>query len=160
MEAFINLETMLKNFAMIRKVYAKEFARMLGEENLSPNEINILMVLSNNPSINTSKGLVFCLDVSKGLVCRSIDTLVKRQLLVTRQDERDGRIQRLELSETAAPVIAKIRQVRSEIDAMIFADISEEEILQMEHTLEKILSRFSERLRGEEEDEDNNVKGS
>ena len=89
-----SVETMLKEFSVIRKVYAKTFTQLFGNEDLSPNEINILLFLSNNPSIDTSKQLVYFLDVSKGLICRSIDSLVKKGYVISEPDIKDRRIQR------------------------------------------------------------------
>ena len=65
----------------IRRFYANELQNKLEKENLTPNEISILILLSNNPSVTTSSQLVYFLQVSKGLVSRSIDGLVKKGLI-------------------------------------------------------------------------------
>ncbi|WRK54270.1 hypothetical protein SD457_04520 [Coprobacillaceae bacterium CR2/5/TPMF4] len=73
-----NLETMLNYFTQIRRYYANELNKRLKDINLSPNEISILILLSNNHFITTSSQLVVLLGVSKGLISRSIDALVKK----------------------------------------------------------------------------------
>ena len=70
------VEEMLGYFNQIRRVYANELNLKFTNENFSPNEISILILLSNNPSINTSSQLCTILGVSKGLISRSIDALV------------------------------------------------------------------------------------
>ena len=60
-----NIEKVLKHFANIRKVYAKSFTNMLEDDSFSPNEINVLIFLNNNPTKNTSKELCKYLDVIK-----------------------------------------------------------------------------------------------
>ena len=69
------VEEMLGYFNQIRRVYANELNLKFTNENFSPNEISILILLSNNPSINTSSQLCTILGVSKGLISRSIDVL-------------------------------------------------------------------------------------
>ena len=51
MSAEMTVEGMISVFMKIRKVYADEFGRMLGNETYSPNEISILLFLANNPAI-------------------------------------------------------------------------------------------------------------
>lgn len=51
------VEEMLGYFNQIRRVYANELNLKFTNENFSPNEISILILLSNNPSINTSSQL-------------------------------------------------------------------------------------------------------
>lgn len=58
MSAEMTVEGMISVFMKIRKVYADEFGRMLGNETYSPNEISILLFLANNPSINTNSQYV------------------------------------------------------------------------------------------------------
>ena len=48
-----NLETMLNYFTQIRRYYANELNKRLKDINLSPNEISILILLSNNHFITT-----------------------------------------------------------------------------------------------------------
>lgn len=108
--------------------------------------MNILIFLARNPSLNTGRDLSICLDVSKGLVCRSVDALIKKEMITARDDPDDRRIQRLVLTKKADPVIQEIFKVNQEISRDIFQGIPEEEIVQMEKTLRKIIQKFHERL--------------
>ena len=49
----------------------------------SPNEISILLFLANNPSIDTNSQLCTCLGVSKALVCRSVDALLGKEMIIS-----------------------------------------------------------------------------
>ena len=138
------VEHVLKQFAMIRRVYAKAFVERFSEEKLSPNEINILIFLSRNPSINTSKELSIYMDVSKALICRSIDALVQKQLVVQKHDRKDRRMFRIELTDAAQPVIERLGIIREEIEAELLKDISREDVEQMQITLQKIIEKFKE----------------
>lgn len=152
-----NVETMLGCFAQIRRVYANEINKRFQKEAFSPNEINILLLLSNNPSISTGSEIKVLLGVSKGLVSRSMDSLRNRNLIILEQDQKDKRIQRIKLTEEAEKLVIRMKREIREIDEELLRGISEKEILQMEQTMNKILERFREK---EENNENENVKRS
>ena len=140
-----NVETMLSYFSQIRRVYAQEIHLRFKDENFSPNEISILILLSNNASINTSSQLTLILGVSKGLISRSIDSLLSRGLIVCLPDTKDKRIQRIQLTKEAAPLLLRLQKEIEQINEILLQDISEEEISQMETTMLKIIERFKKR---------------
>lgn len=140
-----NVETMLSYFSQIRRVYAQEIHLRFKDENFSPNEISILILLSNNASINTSSQLTLILGVSKGLISRSIDSLLSRGLIVCLPDTKDKRIQRIQLTKEATPLLLRLQKEIEQINEILLQDISEEEISQMETTMLKIIERFKKR---------------
>ena len=124
-----NVENLLSSFTKIRRFYANELQNKLEKENLTPNEISILILLSNNPSVTTSSQLVYFLQVSKGLVSRSIDGLVKKGLIQCVQDDKDRRVQRIVLTPASKTITIKITNEVRKINDRILKDISEEEAL-------------------------------
>lgn len=86
-----NVETALSYLSQIRKVYAERLNIKFQEENFSPNEISVLILLSNNKSINTSSQLTTILGVSKSLVSRSLAALERKGLIQTREASGDRR---------------------------------------------------------------------
>ena len=92
---------------------------MLGNETYSPNEISILLFLANNPSINTNSQLCTCLGVSKALVCRSVDALLGKEMIISVADDHDKRVQHLKLTEHALPVIEQLGGIKRKIDQEI-----------------------------------------
>lgn len=140
-----NVETMLSYASQIRRVYAQEIHLRFKDENFSPNEISILILLSNNASINTSSQLTLILGVSKGLISRSIDSLLSRGLIVCLPDPKDKRIQRIQLTKEATPLLLRLQKEIEQINEILLQDISEEEISQMESTMLKIIERFKKR---------------
>lgn len=137
-----NVESLLSSFAKIRRFYANELQNKLEGESLTPNEISILILLANNPSITTSSQLVYFSQVSKGLVSRSIDGLVKKGLVQCMPDDKDHRVQRITLTKDSKIVTSKITKEARKINERILKDISEDEIIQMENTISKIIERF------------------
>lgn len=150
MGAEMTVESMISLFMKIRKVYADEFGKMLENKTYSPNEISILLFLSNNPSIDTNSQLCACLGVSKALVCRSVDALLGKEMIVSIPDDRDKRVQHLKLTDHARPVIEQLKEIKQKIDREILQGIPREDIVNMETTMEKIFARFEERAREKE----------
>ena len=139
------VEAMLGYFNQIRQVYANELNKKFEEERFSPNEISVLILLSNNRTINTASKLKVILGVSKGLVSRSVESLVAKGLVECRQDELDRRIQRIYLTDRASPLVSRLEREIKKINEVFLEGISQEEIDQMEATMTKILDRFAEK---------------
>lgn len=139
------VEAMLGYFNQIRQVYANELNKKVAQEKFSPNEMSVLILLSNNKTINTASQLKVILGVSKGLVSRSVEALAEKGLVDCRQDERDRRIQRIYLTERAQPLVMRMKSEIEKINEAFLDGISQEEIDQMEETMTKILDRFTEK---------------
>ena len=139
------VEAMLGYFNQIRQVYANELNKKVAQEKFSPNEMSVLILLSNNKTINTASQLKVILGVSKGLVSRSVEALAEKGLVDCRQDERDRRIQRIYLTERAQPLVVRMKSEIEKINEAFLDGISQEEIDQMEETMTKILDRFQEK---------------
>lgn len=146
----ITVESMISLFMKIRKVYADEFGKMLGREAYSPNEISILLFLANNPSIDTNGQLCTCLGVSKALVCRSVDALLRKGMIITVLDEHDKRVQHLKLTDCALPVVEQVKEIKCRIDREILQGIPQENIVNMTTTMEEIFARFEKRANEKE----------
>lgn len=139
------VEAMLGYFNQIRQVYANELNKKVAQEKFSPNEMSVLILLSNNKTINTASQLKVILGVSKGLVSRSVEALAEKGLVDCRQDERDRRIQRIYLTEKAQPLVVRMKSEIEKINEAFLDGISQEEIDQIEETMTKILDRFTEK---------------
>ena len=82
------------------------------------------------------------LKVSKGLVSRSLANLAAQGLISMWTDEEDRRIRHIELTAEVEPVLEQINRGIREINDFILEDVTEEEIAQMERTMEKIMRNF------------------
>ena len=137
-----NVETALSYLSQIRKVHAERLNIKFQEENFSPNEISVLILLSNNKSINTSSQLTTILGVSKSLVSRSLAALERKGLIQTREASGDRRSREIYLTASASAVTKQLSEGIKEINEVVLADISEEEMRMMKETMEKIIDRF------------------
>lgn len=143
------VEAMLQFYAQIRRLYINEFTRRFQEETFSPNELNLMLFLHNNPSINTASQLCTCLNVSKALICRSVRSLTQQGYLTARSDGRDRRIQHLYLTEKADQVTEKLLSAYEMLNAEILEEIPQEDLLQMEQTMNRILALLQEKTKGD-----------
>lgn len=148
-----NLESIIKQFALFRKIYMKACYKELKEYHFSPSEIDILLFLSNNPSINRAKDLSFCLGISKGLICRSVESLEKRELIFLEQSTKDKRVQYIKLSDKAGEVTDIVRSKQQNFADMILEGISAQEINIVIDTMHRINENIECVLEGDTDNE-------
>lgn len=137
-KSMMNLEDLLKNLSCLRNMQAKLSSVYLTDYAFTPNELNVLILLSNNPSMDTAKELSMYLGVSKGLICRSLDHLAALDMIRVEEDPADHRKQRLRLKKCSQPVIERIKQARNVIGEKLLQGICEEELQIVEGVFDKI----------------------
>lgn len=143
-----NVESMLKQYAKIRTIYAKRLVEHMDMQDYSPSEIDILIFLYNNENINTSKELGVCLNISKSLVCRSVDSLLKRNLLIAKEDGNDRRIQRLSIAPNANFLIERIEMCQKEFAKAMIEGITKEELEIVDKTLNQMNENLEKIMKG------------
>lgn len=151
----MNLETLIKRSAAFRKVYARISAPELKAYGLSPSEVDILIFLANNPNINTAKEMRPFLQVSKGLIARSLETLLTRGFLRTETDEKDHRRQHIYLETKAQALIAILAKRRQNVEALILEGVSKEQIQTVVQTFDVMNENIMKIL---EDEANENVK--
>ena len=128
----------------MRDYYAKKIKDSFQEFNFSPNEISILIVLKNNPTITTSTELKVVLGVSKTLISRSVDSLEKKGLIRICIDEKDTRIHHLRLTDACKPILKTIDEEIGKINKTLFYDVSVDEMKNLKQTMNKLQKRVEE----------------
>lgn len=132
------IEDFLRVSNQMRDYYAKKIKDSFQEFNFSPNEISILIVLKNNPTITTSTELKVVLGVSKTLISRSVDSLEKKGLIRICIDEKDTRIHHLRLTDACKPILKTIDEEIGKINKTLFYDVSVEEMKSLKQTMSKL----------------------
>lgn len=133
-----SIEDMLKGMNRLRTYYGRMIKDKIPGYAFSPNEISILILLKNNPSLNTSTDLRVVLGVSKSLVSRSVDALVKKGLVHLSNDLVDKRVVHIELTKEAKPVLDKIQEEVNLLYASVFHDVTQEELDAMKSVFDKV----------------------
>lgn len=105
---------------------------------LSPNEIDILVFLDIQNELDTASDIVEAFEISKSLVCRSVDSLIKRKYIDTFKDDKDKRITHLKLRDEAKPIVTTLRSNRDKIIKDLVKDISDDDIRTFNYVLNKM----------------------
>ncbi len=132
------IEDILRLSNRIRDYYGKQLKNKIPNYSFSPNEISILILLSNNSTITTSTQLRIVLGVSKGLVSRSVDALFKKRLIKIDSNPNDKRISYIQLTDESNVVLDQIQKEVDKINRKLFSDISKEEFEKMMNVMMKI----------------------
>lgn len=138
----------------LERLYKRYFQDSVSEYQFTPNEIAVLMFLHNNaPALDTATDIARFKRISKGLVARSVDSLVKRGLVTTRRDETDRRIVHLALSPDCAVIAGRLRESERRLMERIAAGIDPERLKVTDETLRQINQNMNRLLEGDEGNE-------
>ena len=92
-------------FRKAKKLYKNYIENDLSVYDLSENEIEIIMYLNRNTIKNTAKDIVEYLGLSKGMISRTIDQLIAKEILEFEKDKKDKRVYRLKISDKSKKLI-------------------------------------------------------
>ncbi len=127
-------------FTKLIKNHKRACAEALAAYSFSPGETDVLMFLTNNPYYDTAKDISEFKGISKSLVCRSVDSLVKKGYLNVETDTKDRRCIHLKLNSKAIPAAEVLQKQRADYIKQLFSGISEEEIQLFESVLSRMLA--------------------
>lgn len=128
-----------------KKLYEKKCEVIMEEYKLRKVEIDILYFLSNCGSYDTAKDIMKLRYLSKAHISKAIENLVHRNYVVCCPDTEDKRWIHLKLTDTAQPVIEKIKKVRKSLYDIIYAGITEEE----KNVIIRVASRIARNINNE-----------
>lgn len=117
----------------------QHFAGTLGDQNVTPGQVGLLVLVSRNPGINQT-ALARAVGVERSTLGEAIDRLLKRRLLLRKPAPQDRRSYALRLSASGEKFLDDFvpRLLRHEDD--VAGDLSPEE----RKTLIALLGRLAE----------------
>ena len=131
------LEDFFENYFKIEKAYRKYFQDEMEKYHLTPNELLVLLFLArDNGGCNTAR-------VSKGLVARSVESLVEKQFLVVERDAADKRICHLYLTQQCSALTEQMTEKKAAFFRRLAEGIPEEAIATTEQTLRRFMENIS-----------------
>jgi len=133
--------------SLIVKEYKRFYAEALRPYAFTPAEIDVLMYLAGNPGADTARDVCLQRGISKALVSRSVDSLVKKGYVVAVADETDRRVFHLQLTDQAQEVKQALLLMRRRFRARILAGIERERIESFEQTLDAMVANLNRRKR-------------
>ena len=131
------MEDYIIKFASIIKELKRKNRSVISSYKLSPNEIDILVALHMG-KFNMAKDIAENFEISKSLVCRSVDSLIKKGYIDTKKDEKDKRITHLILKDEAKPIVEALKENREKNNKILLKDIDEKELKIFNKVLDKM----------------------
>lgn len=110
----------------IRKSVRAALRDAAHEEGLSQNEIEVLLFLAHK-KCDTAREITQYRGISRSLVSKSVDLLMKKGYLAAKQDEKDRRVFHLLLLPKAEETIEKLNGVRREFMRKLCEGVTQEE---------------------------------
>ena len=121
------MEEYIIKFLFIAKAIKNKNRSVISSYKLSPNEIDLLVALDMG-LYDTAKEIADNFEISKSLVCRSVDSLSKKGYIDTQKDEKDKRVTHLILREEAKPIVDALKENRKKTTEDLLRGIDEEEL--------------------------------
>ena len=121
------MEEYIIKFLFIAKAIKNKNRSVISSYKLSPNEIDLLVALDMGV-YDTAKEIADNFEISKSLVCRSVDSLTKKGYIDTQKDEKDKRVSHLILREEAKPIVDTLKENRKKTTEDLLRGIDEEEL--------------------------------
>ncbi len=121
------MEEYIIKFLFIAKAIKNKNRSVISSYKLSPNEIDLLVALDMGV-YDTAKEIADNFEISKSLVCRSVDSLTKKGYIDTQKDEKDKRVSHLILREEAKPIVEALKENRKKTTEDLLLGIDKEEL--------------------------------
>lgn len=121
----------IEMFTSHRKMYAivtEHIAPLCRKYGINQTCFDVLMFFANNPEYNTARDVCCVRGIKSGLASVAIETLIDRGFLSSREDEKDRRIKRLEVTSAATELVAEGRTVQRTIIELVISGIPQEEL--------------------------------
>ena len=124
------------------KSYHIHRKRIMQRYDLSAIEVDVLLFIANNPTLNTASDIVRFRKIAKSHVSLAVNALLQTGYITKYCDDQNHRLIRLSTAPAAEEVIAYGREEQRKFGAVLEQGISEEEKGQFKHhltTLSQIL---------------------
>lgn len=138
-----NGNAFLVSFTKAKKTYKKFISQTLSESGLTHNEFEILVFLQENLEYNTAKDIVEFSGLSKGLISRSIESLIKKEMLSIKRDEKDKRIFRLYISPSAKKTLNTLNKISNKFFKLLLENLEDEELIFFDMILNKMIKNLN-----------------
>lgn len=132
----------LDTIQLAKKKYAQLLDPVCRSYDLTKNEIDVLLFLANNPSLDRAADIVNLRQISKSHVSLSVSNLEQRGLLYRVFDPDDRRTAHLKLKEAALPIAREGNRIQQDFFDRIFAGLSDEEFAFWRSILDRVCSNI------------------
>lgn len=138
-----NGNAFLVSFTKAKKTYKKFISPTLNDLGLTHNEFEILVFLQENLEYNTAKDIVEFSGLSKGLISRSIESLLRKEMLTIKKDDKDKRLVRLYISNSAIETINFLNKISNDFCKLLLEGLKDEELISFDNILNKMIKNLN-----------------
>ena len=139
-----------ENFLAISRKSIKLYRQMctdgVKEYDFTTNEVDVLVFLINNPTLNKASDISKYRGISKALVCTAVDNLTNKGYLSVQVKESDRRIQHLALEPKAESVVYLLKKARKNFFEVLYDGIDEKQCDSLRSSIQ-IMTQNIERLK-------------
>lgn len=129
--------------AQFSKAYQTFLNNVSKKYSLSNIELDIMLFLANNPSLDTAKDIVIYRRIAKSYVSKGIDLLLKKEFLKYTIDDKDHRKVHLSLTEAAQPIIQEGQIAQRSFVEMLHKGISMSDL----ETVNRCISQMNQNIK-------------
>ena len=126
------------------KRHDRILAEVSGEFGMNKTELAVLMFLSENPEKDTARDIVEGRLLTKSCVSKTIDSLVRQDYLITREDPGGRRVLHLEIQEKAREAARAGVKAQKDMMTVLEGGITDQEKEVFFQILQKILKNIKE----------------
>jgi len=132
-----------------KKICEKKYTRITEKYGLHKIEIEILLFIGST-HYDTAKDIAIFRFFSKAHISNATENLVRRGYILGKLDEGDRRCVHLELTDESLPILNEIKEIRADLEEIMYLGVTEEE----KKTLWKIANKIAQNIKGELRSED------
>ena len=135
-----------ENFLVIARKSIKMYRQMctegVKEYGFTTNEVDVLVFLINNPTLNNATDISKYRGISKALVCTAVENLTRKEYLSIRVEMNDRRIQHLDLEPKSEVVIQRLKKAREAFFEILYEDIDKNQLDLLQLTLQQMANNI------------------
>ena len=128
--------------AQLKKLISRKVEPLMQEYDLRPVELDILVFLQKEKSVDTAKGIIEKKHLSKAHISKSIENLRAGGFIQIAEDENDRRILHINLTDKSNEVIRKVNEIYAQCKEIMERGISKEDL----ETLRKVIAQVNENI--------------
>ena len=130
----------------LKKLIARKVEPIMQECDLRPVELDVLVFLHGEKSIDTATGIIQKKHLSKAHISKSVEHLHAKGYIRLREDENDLRILHIRLTERSEELVGKVIRVYEECRDIMQRGILPEEMEIVKKVLAKINRNINQEL--------------
>lgn len=140
------MEEHLYKLEDFERFYEMTCEHICKQNQITPTGLQIIYFLGHHPDKNTAKEICQYRCIKNSIVSMTIDKLVRGGYLIRNNDRKDRRIQRLQITEKAQPIVVQGDELVQDIKEAVLKGFTNEEKETLFEMLERIHHALQEMM--------------